>query len=117
MIVAGLSFSIKPNAAAAAAAKPAAAAPMYVKVALPPAGAAAAKPAAPSPVLNVRPSASPQAAAAAKPAQQKFPPSFQAWVERCFSKCKTNADRQASVGSEVWGGLEKGQNRQGVRKG
>ena len=116
MIVAGLSFSIKPNAAAAAAAKPAAAAPMYVKVALPPAGAAAAKPAAPSPVLNVRPSASPQAAAA-KPAQQKFPPSFQAWVERCFSKCKTNADRQASVGSEVWGGLEKGQNRQGVRKG
>ena len=71
MIVAGLSFSIKPNAAAAA---------------------------------------------AAKPAQQKFPPSFQAWVERCFSKCKTNADRQASAGSEVWGGLEKGQNRQGVRK-
>ena len=74
---------------------------MYVKVALPPAGEAAKPaPAAPNPVLNVRPAAaapsSTPAGGAAKPAAQKFPPSFQLWVERCFAKCKTNAERQAS---------------------
>ena len=37
------------------------------------------------------------AAAASKagpPASAKFPPSFTAWVERCFSRCRTDAERQ-----------------------
>ncbi|GAX79021.1 hypothetical protein CEUSTIGMA_g6461.t1 [Chlamydomonas eustigma] len=44
-----------------------------------------------SPVVNVRPTS---AATASAPIQQRFPPTFQPWVERCFLPCRTNADRQ-----------------------
>lgn len=70
--------------------------PAYLKVSLP--TAPVQQPlASPSSATPVRTTPTPAAGAAAA-APRKFPPSFTAWVERCFSKCRTSEDRQAMTG-------------------
>jgi hypothetical protein len=56
---------------------------------------AASKPAYVSTTTAQQRTVSAPSTAAAAPGAGKFPPSFSAWVERCFNLCRSDTDRQA----------------------